>query len=187
MKKSTIIITIAITVIGGLLVNWLTPINIPGYIWSFLSSIVRLFVVKITLPVWAIIILIFLLPVARFLIQKKQVHQNLNKADSSDSGFLKYTSGDFFGIGWHWDYRGNKIDSSSITARCPKCKCLLDWVRESSFRMIKDITLICPHCNFRKEFKLDEKAIVRKVEQEIDREIISKENPITQPTASLNG
>ena len=185
MKKSTVIITLAITVIGGLVVNWLTPINIPGYIWSFLSSVMRLFLAKITLPVWAIIVLIFLIPVARLLTQKKRVHHNVNNVNSSKPDYIKYTSDDFFGIDWNWDYRGNRIDSNSITARCPKCKCLLDWVRESSFKMIKDITLICPHCNLRKVFKLNEEGIIRRVEKEIDRKIIAKEIPIAQQADEL--
>jgi len=185
MKKSTIIITLALTVIGGLLVNWLTPINIPGYIWSFLSSVVRLFFVKIPLPVWAIIVLIFFIPMVNLLIRKKQDHHNVNKVDASEPDFLKYTSGNFFGIDWNWGYRGNRIDRNSVTARCPKCKCLLDWVRESSFKIIEDITLICPHCNFLKEFKLNEKGIIRRVEQEIDRTIVAKEISITQQADEL--
>jgi hypothetical protein len=51
--------------------------------------------------------------------------------------------------------------------------------------MIEDITLICPHCKFRKEFKLNEKGIIRRVEQEIDRTIVAKDPSITQQADEL--
>ena len=65
MKKQTkkLLVLLVVSVVAGLIVNWLTPIDIPGAVWTALKWINSLFVAKLTLPVWALLLLILAFPI----------------------------------------------------------------------------------------------------------------------------
>ena len=161
-------------VVVGLLTECFTPVNVLGLLGNTTSAIRSLLGTVVFLPFWALVLMSFIWPilhtVARCLPSTEE-EEDL----PPEMEFLTYTSDSFFGVKWLWPYAGNRIDADKITARCPECECLLDWVKESGFQVIDDITLICPHCGFRKHFKRNEEGITRLVQQQIDRKIVTGE------------
>ena len=60
-KLNKIWLLLLLPVVVGLMVNWLTPIDIIGALWKAIKLFVGLFVVKVTFPVWGVILLIIAL------------------------------------------------------------------------------------------------------------------------------
>jgi len=120
----------------------LTPINIVGAIWKTIVWFGSLFVIKINLPIWGIILLMFaislLIGVIFFL------HRT-----SFTETYLAYTPDTFFGISWHWSYDGGTVYDVNILPRCPSCKTLL----QPSNIVVNEFTLVCSHSGFQKEFE----------------------------------
>ena len=151
-------------VIIGLLINWLTPINIPGAIWKTIVWFGDLFVIKINLPIWGIILLMFTIPLLIGVILFLQ-------RTSSTVTYLAYTSDTFFGISWHWSYDGGNVYDEDIIPRCPSCKTLL----QPSNMVVNEFILVCSHCGFQKEFEYSYDELLNRVKKEIDRKIVTKE------------
>ena len=151
-------------VVVGLLVNWLTPIDIPGAIWSAVKWFFGLFLVTSMLPVWGIILLMLTIPlvlgVGLLFLGRAETH-------------LTYTSDTFFGISWHWSYVGGQLYDQDITPRCPHCKTVLEPVHESAYAVVDDITLACHHCGFKKRFEFNLVTLLDRVKLEVDRKIES--------------
>lgn len=148
-------------VIIGLLINWLTPINILGAIWKTITWFTALFIIKVTLPVWGIIVLMLapLLIIAALFLYRTY----------SAETYLTYTSDTFFGILWHWSYdRGTVYE---VLHRCPSCKLIL----QPSNTAVTTFTLICSHCGFEKDFRCGYGELLNRVKKEIDRKIITEE------------
>ena len=166
-----IFLFIILPVIISLLVNWLTPINIPGTIWKIITWFAGLFVIKATLPVWGIILLMLVIPlligIVFFLLRT-----------SSTETYLTYISDIFFEISWHWRYTGNKLYNEDIIPRCPSCKTLL----QPSNVVVNEFTFICSHCGFQKEFEYSYDELLNRVKKEIDRKIITEEYKTVKQT-----
>ena len=158
-------------VIIGLLINWLTPINIPGAIWKTIVWFGDLFVIKINLPIWGIILLMFAIPLLIGVILF------LHRISSAET-YLAYTSDTFFGISWHWSYDGGNVYDVDIIPRCPSCKTLL----QPSNMVVNEFTLVCSHCGFQKEFEYSYDELFNRVKKEIDRKIITKEYKTVKQT-----
>src|SRR5690554_5977238 len=126
-KKSKLWGALLLPVIIGLLVNWLTPINVPALIWKVLKWFFSLFIVKFTLPVWAILLLMSAIPLVCLVV----FLFSLKNSDSC-SDVLSYISDTFYGIEWHWRYNGSQVDEYYLTPRCMRCSCVLTPVDESS-------------------------------------------------------
>ena len=117
--------------ISGILINWLTPVNIPGAIWKIITWFVGLFVIKATLPVWSIILLMLVIPLLIGIV----IVFFLLRTNSTET-YLKYTSDTFFGIPWHWSYDGGNVYDVDIIPRCPSCKTLLQPSNKHSCKRI---------------------------------------------------
>jgi len=166
IKKFWLLLIVPVAV--GLLVNWLTPFDIPAAVWSVLKWIWSLLVAKFSLPVWLILLLMLMIPafililIAVFLNRSGETH-------------LTYVSDNFFGISWHWQYTWGELYDESIVPRCPQCKSVLQPVEESGYRVVDDITLLCHHCGFKQRFEFNLHTLVDRVKREIDRKIVTRE------------
>jgi len=164
---------IIVSVISGILINWLTPLNIPGAIWKIITWFVGLFVIKATLPVWGIILLMLVIPLLIGIV----IVFFLLRTNSTET-YLTYTSDTFFGISWYWRYTGNKLYKEDIIPRCLSCKTLL----QPSNVVVNEFTLICSHCGFQKEFEYSYDELLNRVKKEIDRKIITEEYKTVKQT-----
>ena len=152
---------IILSVVCSLLVNWLTPINILGAIWKSITWFAVLFIIKVTLPVWGIIVLM-LTPLLIGLVLF------LYRTYSAET-YLTYTSDTFFGISWHWSYDRGTV--YKVLHRCPSCKLIL----EPSNTAVTIFTLFCSHCGFQKDFEYSYGELLNRVKKEIDRKIHTEE------------
>jgi hypothetical protein len=86
---------------------------------------------------------------------------------------LSYLSDHIFGVEWHWQCPGGKLREYSLVPYCPKsgCSCQLDPREMSGYQAIGDISLVCDHCGFRKDFDCNWDELKWKVIKEIDRRI----------------
>ena len=157
----------------GLLLNWLTPVDVPGALWSAIRWFFGLFLITFTLPIWAILLLMLAIPlvfgiglVLIFVFRRPQ---------RSSPAYTSYTSDDFFGVSWHWSYLGGRLSDETIMPRCPGCKTILDATYEPGDVIAGHITLVCHHCGFRKRLKFDRDTVLDRVKREIDRKIVSGE------------
>lgn len=114
---------------------------------------------QITWPVWVLILLPLSGLAIAFLIRAL-------------TGSL-YISDNVYGIEWYWCYQGDKLDIKSFVPFCPnrECSCRLDPARSSSYQAIDDVTLVCDHCGFKKDFECNWDKLIWKVVKEIDRRI----------------
>ena len=164
---------IILSVVSGILIDWLTPINIPGAIWKIITWFVGLFVIKATLPVWGIILLMLVIPLLIGIV----IVFFLLRTNSTET-YLTYTSDTFFRISWNWRYTGNKLYKEDIIPRCPSCKTLL----QPSNVVVNEFTFICSHCGFQKEFEYSYDELLNRVKKEIDRKIITEEYKTVRQT-----
>jgi hypothetical protein len=168
MKKfKKILLPIILTIISGVIINWLTPIDIPGAIWKAITWFMHLFLLKICFSVWGIILLMLIIP---FLIGLFNLLFRSNSVEN-------YLSDTFFGVLWDWRYRyirGKKY-TEEIIARCPHCKTILKPSRESSYPFGYTNNLVCTHCEFCKKFDFGYDELLDRVKKEIDRKIITGE------------
>ena len=110
-----ICLSIIVTVVSGILINSLTPFKILGAIWKAITWFARLFMIKVTFPVWGIIILMLTPLLIRLVLF-------LYRTSSAET-YLTYTSDTFFGISWYWSYDGGTV--YNVLHRCPLCKTIL--------------------------------------------------------------
>jgi len=158
-------LTIISTVIGGILLDLLTPLNIPVIIWKAITWFMHFFLFKIHLPVWSIILLMLTIP---FLI-------GLFILLFRNNSFEKYLSDTFFEVLWEWRYSRRKIDNKKIIARCPKCKTILKTISEPEPPFGYITNLVCTHCGFHKKFTFEPHELLDQVKKEIDRKIFTGE------------
>lgn len=158
--------TIILAVISGILIDYLTLINIPGAIWKVITWFMHLFLFKTSFPVWGIILLMLTIPFLIILF----ILLFYNK-----KSFKNYTSDTFFGVLWEWDYDFGEIYKEGIRARCPQCKTILKIVQEPDIPFGHIANLKCTHCGFHKKFTFDSHELRDRVKKEIDRKIITEE------------
>ena len=170
MKLKKVLPVAAATVIAPLLVIWLTPYNPFGVIWSGITWFVRLFIIKVSLPIWLIIILILAISVL-----SRGASFSFTADGDSAGTYLNYTSDKFFGILWRWKYTANKLYDEHIVPRCPSCMTLLRATEETSYRMIDEVTLTCPNCDFKRRFEYSLDDLLDRIRREIDRKIVTDE------------
>jgi len=158
---------IIVSVISGILINWLTPVNIPGAIWKAITWFMHFFSIKMSFPVWGIILLMLTIP---FLIGLFILLFRNNSVEN-------YLSDTFFEVLWDWRYIGGKIYDEKMIARCPHCKTILKPVQEgeTSYPFGYITNLECTHCGFHKKFTFDSHELRDRVKKEIDRKIITGE------------
>ena len=132
-----------------------------------------LFVAKIALPVWAIL-LVMLAPPAVIIIVIRSL---MNPARESH---FTYIYDRFFEIDWYWRYLDGRIWEKYIIPRCPNCKSQLQPFQESGFIIIDHVTLRCHHCGFNKRFEFNYEALLDRVKREVDRKIVTGEYKIAE-------
>ena len=176
MKKVLVWIgSIVAAVLTAVLTNWLTPLPVFGFIRVVVVTCWRFVTNPVALPLWALIVIAFAYPV---LVNCVRCIASLFRSDANVDArplFEKYTTDHFLDVEWHWSYANRKINDDTITARCPHCKCLLDWRRLSGWDIVDCITLVCPECGFQKAFEQNEPQLVRLIHQKIDRKLVTKE------------
>lgn len=122
---------------------------------------------QITWPVWALILLSLSgLAIASL------IRALTDSLDRIPEHFL-YISDNVFGVEWHWRYREGKLYEKYFEPFCPnrECSCMLDPVQRSAYQAIDDVTLVCDHCGFKKDFECNWDKLIWKVVKEIDRRI----------------
>jgi hypothetical protein len=147
-----------------------------------------------TLPVWVLILLVclgMLIAFAVWLVVKslnKQplpeirpnwppVQEPARPAQPAQPDWHNYISDELFGVLWRWSYIGNTINDSALVAFCPKQGCMNRL--ESGFSPenphmhlslygIAD-TMACHRCGFKKHFDCDHETLKRRVMDEIER------------------
>lgn len=118
--------------ISGVIVAFVTGsggIAAVVWLWSYIKQFfiwfIDILLHSVSLPIWAIVILsvilLILVPTAKYLIRQKRKSEN-----SANKGtFLDYTNDTIFGmmVSWRWIKMLGKKDYSlnSIEMRCPKC------------------------------------------------------------------
>jgi hypothetical protein len=157
-------------VIIGLVINWLTPINVLSLLWKAIKWGFSLFIIKFTLPVWAILLLMLAIPLLLLVI-----FITFKKNSISEPSPLNYISDVFFGIRWHWRYCGTQVDEDYLTPRCLKCSCVLEPINESLYAIMPRIGMHCSHCGTRISFGYGFEQLRREVHKEIDRKIVTGE------------
>jgi len=118
-------------------------------------------------PVWALILLsISGLAIASFIIV---VITFLNRTPDHSL----YLSDNIFGIEWCWALRGHTVQKDTLVPYCPKpeCSCRLEPLELSGYEVIDNISLVCDHCGFRKDFDCNWDTLRWKVYKEIDRRV----------------
>jgi hypothetical protein len=110
MKKQTkkASLLFILTVVAGLLVNWVTPIDIPGRAWIALKWIRSLVLINYPLPVWAILLLLMLALPSLVLTVLALFPRRRMEYAAVQKSYLSYVSDTFFGISWHWKYIGGQ-------------------------------------------------------------------------------
>jgi len=172
------LITIIVTVIAGILVAlfeyYFQYTNIYSNIWSGLRWVYCLLTIKIPLPIWLIIVILFTLPILTKII-------NYFRSSKSSPTYKDYTSDNFDGIQWFWDYLLNEIYEPGIHARCPSCSTLLDfrptvkYIGRAGDGMIDVVELQCQGCGFSKVYDETANSLRKRIAKEIDRNIYSGE------------
>lgn len=173
-KLNKIWLLLLLPVVVGLMVNWLTPIDIIGALWKAIKLFVGLFVVKVTFPVWGVILLMLVIPL---LIGAILMMVGLRRTEESH---LTYLADNFFGVSWDWKYVGGHLYDEDIVPRCPQCKTVLQPVQESAFNVVDDVTLACHHCGFKTRFDFNLHTLFDRVKREIDRKIVTGEYKAVQ-------
>ena len=164
MKKLWLLLLLPVVV--GLLVNWLTSIDIPGSAWAIIKWVGSLFVLKFTLPIWAILFLLLILPTL-ILVTKALLRSHTGNSHKN------YLSDTFFEILWFWRYVGGRLYDENFVPRCPNCMYILQPIEESAFQCIDNISLVCHHCGFKKRFDFNMHTLLDRVKREIDLKIVT--------------
>ena len=126
-----------------------------------------MFSYEISVPIWGLILLIFLLPILIALVRSAP---NNIQTNSQTLDYKMYRKDRFFGIDWFWDYWGGKIDEDNMHARCPNCSNLLDFERHH-----QPTKLICSSCGYDQVFQVNKAELIHNVANEIDRKIYTGE------------
>ena len=162
IKKFWYLIFLPVLII--LIADWLTPIDIPGNTWKAFLWFINLFLIKVYLPIWGIILLMLAIP---FLFISFYLLFHNNKS------FENYRSDTFFEVLWEWDYDFGEIYKEGIKARCPHCKTILKIDENRTYNIVT-ITK-CTHCGFHKKFTFGSHELRDRVIKEIDRKITTGE------------
>jgi hypothetical protein len=92
-----------------------------------------------------------------------------------------YTRDEVFGVKWSWRWHGHQF-GDLMGPFCPRsnCVCRLDQERCSDPNMYNPrnaftmpISLVCPHCGFKRDYEYDFSELTRKTMTEIERRINS--------------
>ena len=95
---------------------------------------------------------------------------------SPEPSYLNYTSDNILGIDWHWRYLAGALHGNFLTARCPKCKTIMNKAG-----LFENGTLYCGACGYRKTFNTGLRTVMNKVLLEIERKIHTNEYKSAQP------
>jgi len=84
-----------------------------------------------------------------------------------------YLSDNIFGIEWCWQPQGRTLHEDDLVPYCPTpgCSCRLDPLELSGYQVVDDISLVCDHCGFKKDFDCNWDTLRWKALKEIDRRI----------------
>jgi hypothetical protein len=87
--------------------------------------------------------------------------------------FLEYRAATIFGVRWSWPYTFGKLLTHTLQPRCPdpSCLCLLDFRRSSGYEALRQVSLVCTRCGFRRDFDHDRQTVLDEVVKEIDRRV----------------
>lgn len=98
--------------------------------WNLIS-----FILNYEIKVWLLMLFVIFVFVIRFVIN------TIGKYNSNQPEYLKYTSGNFKGINWEWDYQlsSKGYDIVNLHPRCPICDTALFIVKDYS-----EYDLTCP-------------------------------------------
>lgn len=140
---------------------------IIGLIGLWKANLLKWLQYQITWPVWALILLSL-----SGVVIASSIRALTNSLGRIPEHFL-YISDNVFGVKWRWRYQEGKLYEKYFEPFCPnaECSCMLEPVRRSAYQAIDDVTLVCDHCGFTKDFKYNWDQLRWKVVKEIDRRI----------------
>ena len=100
---------------------------------------------------------------------------SLTHAGKAQRDWRDYVSDELLGLVWHWRYARNEIQELSLSAFCPHCRHRLQPQQDADHRppgpKTAPVTLLCPHCGFKREFDSHFDQLKAKVIAEIERRL----------------
>lgn len=171
--KIALIVGVISSVIGGILLEIFTTLQILATIKSIAISFGNIFTYTITIPVWGVLFLLFItyLVYIGIMYAKKKSSNTLTKED--------YIQDNIFSIDWQWNWAFDGINN--LTPLCPECSYQLNLSptidrtklsKGADFIMTK---VECDHCGFKKEINDEIDRLKHKVIKEIHRKIRTEE------------
>jgi hypothetical protein len=161
-------VVIVLPVLTGLLVNWLTPVDVLGVSVDLVKWLARPLIVAYTLSGW-LVLLLMVAPVGGGILLI------LIANHFKEESHLGYCQDMMFGVSWHWRYFGQAVNTDSIIARCPQCKGQLKVIDNSHYPMGDSITLKCYNCQFQRPFEIGLDSLLDRVVTEIERRVFTGE------------
>jgi hypothetical protein len=153
--------------------------GIPVYgIWY--CGLLNVFFHRVEVPVWILIVGgVLVVAIISFGIWRLRdwviERKDSRKGAMVSPNYRDYTHDKIFDVNWHWNYRGNVIDSPE--AFCPVTDCQHRLEMKVNLGQSKGhyqppevyCSLHCPRCNFQKDYQWDERELLRRVSLEIER------------------
>ena len=136
--RNGIVVTIIGTTVGGII---LLPsvreffLDLLWWVWSCVLWLGRILVMDCAVPVWLILIGVFLVIAGLF----RFIKLFLRKQASKTPSFWNYTEDTLYGVRWRWVWSGNRI--SDLWCYCPICDAQL----VPSFDFVQT-TFVCERC-----------------------------------------
>lgn len=183
-------IVVAIASILGLVIAIMAWLVAPKDFFAFCKGLAW--------PVWTLLLLLFImviLSVAAFTVlswrNKDQIRiESKNPRQQQEAKPIlqpvvlppdprSYTSDEIWGVNWSWRWFGHQF-GNLVGPFCPNphCLCRLDqeicrdpnmYYRHKSMTM--PISLVCPHCGFKRDYEFDLAQLMDKTLVEIERRI----------------
>lgn len=164
------VLPIFVLIIGGLILDLLTSLDLSAIFQSTLASIISFFSTQILL--WLTIVFLVVLLIIAFLAYLKRSRNHTTGKTKID------------GICWEWGPPERTGLDWQLTPRCPECMYELQQPRKNDLlpdnlaaKFIPKCSLHCENCNFEKTFPCRCDILLEKIGKEIDRRIILKGHP----------
>jgi hypothetical protein len=124
---------------------------------------------SVTWPVWALILLAFSIPAVALLVLWIC---SLLEAQPAVPDWQDYVSDNVFDVDWHWRYVAGKLDEFEFSPFCPNRACMCRLQPESrGYAIAQAVSLVCPHCGYRRNFDFDWDRLRHNVVFEVERRL----------------
>jgi hypothetical protein len=167
--KKAAISSLAVTVLGGLIVEWWKDFPILRWTEDSLAAIWRWLRVSVVLERWSLYILL-LMAAALCLVVVLGLRRK-----GTVGHFTNYTTDKFFDIVWFWRYNRDQIDPTSFIGICPKCDLQLVYADSSTHRAVPHTSMVCNECGYSQQFDGRSSDLQHKLSLRVDRELRRKD------------